>query len=245
MTFYRVFPEPTAEADPTTEGGRSLLTSLYAREGARSVRANLIATPSGQTVGADHTSNTLTSADDRMLVGLLRGMADAVVVGAQTLRGEHVPLPRGVPLIVLSRSGNIRPALWPVSTEGSALVVVTTVQSEVDGVPNHIAHEVVRLEPGNLEPPRLVEFFADRGWNHLLVEGGVSTVVDWAKKNVLDELCLTLTGPPEVSSQPPIGWWPEGQHMETRHVLTDSQRLLYYRFSRPGSASKKAAPSAR
>ena len=245
MTFYRVFPEPTAVADPRTEDGRSLLASLYAREGARSVRANLIATPSGQTVGSDNTSNTLTSADDRMLVGLLRGLADAVVIGAQTLRGEPVPFPSGIPLVVLSRSGQIQSARWPHSGEGRELVVVTTIDSELEGVPDRIAHEVIRLGPEELNPPQLVKLFANRGWNHLLVEGGVSTVVDWAKKNVLDELCLTLTGPPELSSQPPVGWWPEGQVMDTRHVLTDSQRMLYYRFGRPGSAGEKAGPSAR
>src|SRR5690606_32109050 len=53
------------------------------------VRANMVATVDGQVVGGSGLSRAISSPADKRVFGVLRALADAVVVGAGTIRAER------------------------------------------------------------------------------------------------------------------------------------------------------------
>ena len=242
MRFYRVFPDPRLMIDADTVEGREALTALYRLPERPSVRINMIITPSGDTVGVDGTSGTLSTPTDRHLVRLLRAQSDAVILGAETLRRERIPLPTDRPLIILTSRGELSwHNLIADSMTGQVVVMTDNPERDIDA-PAGLSPQVVTVPPGELSPGRIIDLCRDQGWNHLLVEGGKRTACSFAQSLVVDDLCLTLTGPPTQDTSPPVSWWPKSAIWETKHLLTDDSRMLFYRFHAP---SQNHALSAR
>lgn len=157
---------------------------------------------------------------DRVLMGILRAWADAVVVGAGTLRAvpmhlwtaEHI-FPQmsetfqtmrklsgksSTPLnVIVTGSGDIDPKL-PVFTTGNVPVLVVT---------NRVGLEEIHKRP--LSPSVHVEAVANEGRvkaqqvldaitrlqksEKILVEGGPQLIGDFLAEDMLDELFLTLS----------------------------------------------------
>jgi riboflavin biosynthesis pyrimidine reductase len=149
--------------------------NIYAWPQRMWVRANLVASNSGQTIGASGTSRDLTTAEDRKILRLIRRHCDALIVGAASIRAEgwHLP-PRGHTYVV---------------SQGSPL-------------PWHSCPETSRVtewaaRPGenlNALTLRLVAHLVETGARAILCEGGVATVLALAAENLLDEVCLTVRG---------------------------------------------------
>jgi riboflavin biosynthesis pyrimidine reductase len=233
VTFYRVFPEPHLLIDELTAEGVSQLTELYESAAPRLIRVNMIVTPQGRTVGADHTSGSLSSPTDRVLVTLLRQMSDAVVLGSATVRQEKIPVPPGIPLVVVSGSGRVPGENLIFRPDSGELVVVT---SNPDEARDHLAghpHRLIAISGGELTPHRLVDLFGAEGWNRVLLEGGQETVTSFVEHSLVDDVCLTLTGAPLDEGSPPVKWWPTGDRFDLVHLLTDDNRMLYHRWVRP------------
>jgi 5-amino-6-(5-phosphoribosylamino)uracil reductase len=233
VSFYRVYPDPRIAIDPDTKEDVHTLTEWYRPLGDQSVRINMITTPAGETAGTDGTSGSLSSGHDRLVLRAIRRHADAVIIGAATLRRERIPLPDSAPLIVVTHSGDVNFANVVNSNTSSQLVVLTDNGGTVPTAPDSLAVDVIPHRDGLLTPEAIVAFCADQGWSHLLVEGGQNLVTQFAIDGLVDELCLTLTGPPHSDSSPPLSWWPDTTAWTTVHLLTDDHRMLYHRFQRP------------
>ena len=233
MTLYRVFPEPHLSIDELTAEGVRQLTELYESAAPRLIRVNMIVTPQGKTVGSDSTSGSLSSPTDRVLVSTLRQMSDAVILGAATIRQEKIPVPSGIPLVVVSGSGRVPGGNLIFRPDSAELVVVT---SNPDEARDHLAghpHRIIAVGDGELTPHRLVDLFAVEGWNRVLLEGGQKTVTSFVEHSLVDDVCLTLTGAPLDEGSPPVKWWPTGDPFDLVHLLTDDNRMLYHRWVRP------------
>ena len=230
MTLYRVYPEPHLSIDESSPEGLDQLRHLYEVTADRVLRVNMIVTPRGKTVGADNTSGSLTSPTDRVLVRLLRGMSDAVVLGAATLRQEKIPVPPGVPLVVVSGSGKVPGGNVLHRPDSGELVVITAHPDIARAELANCPHRLIAVGTDDLTPPRLVELFASEGWNRVLLEGGQRTVSAFVEHSLVDEVCLTLTGSPLDEGAPPVSWWPPGVTYDLVHLLTDDNRMLYHRW---------------
>lgn len=230
MSFYRVYPEPRIALDSDTVEGKQHLAALYASPATPVVRANMIVTPTGKTTGDDGTSGSLSSPADRTLVSALRDQADAVLIGAETLRRERIPLPAAAPLVVITGSGQIRWENLVTTDTESEVVVVTATPDTVTRPPIPLPHRILKPTSGKMTPGGIVSACRAEGWDHLLLEGGQHTLTQFVNHNLVDELCLTLTGPPLVESIPPIPWWPDHTAWSTVHLLTDDNRMLYQRY---------------
>lgn len=230
MTFYRVFPDPRLAIDLDTDEGLELLRQLYTINHSPSVRVNMIVRPDGSTNGPDGTSGSLSSSDDRRLLRLLRSMADAVIIGAETLRRERIPVPRHIPLVVLSLTGDIASSNIIFGPDSGELVVVTpspdTVSTTLGGIPHRVLH------PGHPSPTaqNIIDLCLAEGWQNILVEGGKQVATMFGEAGVVDDLCLTLTGAPQTEDTPAVSWWPKGQEWTTSHLLMDDNRMLYHRY---------------
>lgn len=230
MTFYRVFPDPRLAIDLDADEGLELLRELYTIDKSASVRVNMIVRPDGAIHGPDGTSGSLSSPDDRHLLRLLRSMADAVIIGAETLRQERIPVPRGIPLVVLSVSGNIAASNVIFGPESGELVVVTPSADTASKALADTPHRII--DPGHPSPTAtdIIALCRAEGWQSLLVEGGKQTATMFAEAGVVDDLCLTLTGAPQTEDTPPVSWWPSGHTWATSHLLMDDNRMLYHRY---------------
>lgn len=166
--------------------------------GAPFVRVNFVASADGA-VSVDGRSGALGSDADRRVFGLLRRLADVVLVGAGTVRAEDYrgarptgdrPVPP--PIAVVTGSADLDP--------GSRLFTDTTVAPIVLTLPAAPAQrrdrlraagaEVVVLE--RLSPDALLAELARRGRHRVLCEGGPSLFGSLLAADAVDELCLTV-----------------------------------------------------
>lgn len=167
------------------------LATLYAAPRLPWLRVNMITTLDGAATGESGTSNSINNAVDKRVFDALRGLADAVVVGAGTARIEGYR-PAAVPIVVVSRSGAV-----PTTLRGAAAgqVVLATCASsphlaearELLG-PDH----VLTLGSHRVDLAELRQRLADRGLRDLLSEGGPHLLHDLLAQGVADELTATV-----------------------------------------------------
>lgn len=241
MNLYRVIPSPPEVYDLASEEGRGNFLEHYAPTASESVRAIMVTNSAGDTVDHAGTSENLSRGADRAVLGLLRENADAVVVGASTIRSEPVPLPRTTPLVVLSASGDLHGhTLFSRGAPGEKLLVASapshrkTLADALEGLP-------WELLPWDTEaPPEELQTLLRESTSssHLLVEGGRKIWEFCAP--ITTELLIAATPPPRDSHQGIPPWWPGSPgDWELRSLFTDDAKMLYYRHeiaaaARPG-----------
>lgn len=237
MNLYRVFPEPREMHYLEEAGTAPTIDGWYAPPSDRSVRLSMISSPSGRLVGPDGTSSSLSNPVDRAILRSLRGHADAVITGATTARMEPVPIPAHAPLVIVTSSGNLEGHKIIESTIRPEGVLVVSgsaaTHSPKEFFPPGVAQHLVWSEDAYLRAIDVVSGLATRGAQHLLVEGGRSVAEMFASENTLDEVCLSLTGPPLSENHPPLSWWGDSWgEWSASHVLTDDLKTLYMRYHR-------------
>lgn len=139
------------------------------------VRGSFITTLDGRAAGPDRLSGSLNegSEGDHVVFAHLRAWADAIVVGAGTVRAEgYGPLP-GTHLLVVTASGQVPERLAERGPEDGEVVIV-----EGDGQP--------------VTPERVLQVALERGWRRLVVEGGPHLFHPWVSAGLVDELCVTV-----------------------------------------------------
>lgn len=198
---------PAPEELTVDAGGARRLAELCAfpvpPTGGVHLRAMMNTTVDGAIVGADGTSASLRNAEDSFVFGVLRAVADVVLVGAATVRAEdyHRPLGRSDLLEPSLRPGGAaRPALaiWSASGELPDSVepdwptyLVTApatarAASRRAGIP---AEQVIAADT----PAAALRGLAQRGLRAVQAEGGPSTLGRLAAAGLLDELCFSTT----------------------------------------------------
>jgi riboflavin biosynthesis pyrimidine reductase len=228
----RLLPPVSPAADPSDrEAGPGLtgpdgevdLDAVYAYPedvvgaGRPWLRANMVESLDGASQAGDGLSAGLSSPGDKKIFGVLRGLADVVLVGASTVRAEgyRPPQPKAayaaareaagrapVPVIaIVSRSLDLD-LTAPLFTEA---IVPTVVLTGPDADPELLAAtakaaDVIVAGPpgaGGVDPGAAVDALAARGWTRLLTEGGPHLLGQLASAGRVDELCLALS--PQLS----------------------------------------------
>lgn len=174
------------------------------------LRANMVSSLDGA-AHHDGRSKPLSSAADMRIFGVLRGLADAVVVGAETVRREGYRPARAREPFAARRAARGRPPVPAIAVVSASLdldfslplftgplvptLVVTGAQAPAERVAaaREAGAEVVRAGEGRrVDPARVVAALAERGLTRLLTEGGPKLLGQFAAAGVLDELCLSL-----------------------------------------------------
>ncbi|MDD7969014.1 pyrimidine reductase family protein [Actinomycetospora lemnae] len=202
---------------PDREGelDRAALAEVYAYPADRDrpwVRVNFVASADGA-VAVGGVSGGLQAPGDKEVFGLLRELADVVLVGSGTVRAEGYRGARTNPDLRARRRGRGQAAVPPVavvSTRGdldpsSALFTDTTVAPLVLTAAVHaprvrddlggVAAEVVPVsgdDPGSTDPGAVVDALAARGLTRVLCEGGPALFGSLLAAERVDELCLSL-----------------------------------------------------
>jgi riboflavin biosynthesis pyrimidine reductase len=190
---------------------RDALAELYAHdEGA--VRVNFVASADGA-VAVEGVSGGLEAPGDKQVFGLLRELADVVLVGAGTVRVEgyrgartsperearrrargRAPVP---PIAVVSTRGDLDPGA-ALFTDTAVAPLVLTAAGAADGARRALAGtgaEVVAVsgaDPAVTDPDAVLGALADRGLTRVLCEGGPALFGTLLAAGRVDELCLSL-----------------------------------------------------
>ena len=238
VKIYRIAPEPGLDLDSGEPDFAEKLARWYSPPQQTFVRANLVSSPSGRLVGSSGDSRSLSNPIDRQLVRILRSQADAVIVGGHTVRAEPVPVPPHAPLVILSSRGDLSGhRVSPASLRPGGVLVITGSAPDVSPAeffPQGTASHHLLGDQPTIDPSLLQDFLRGEGFQHLLLEGGQLTLTKWLEAGLVDELALTLTGPPLFAQQPPLPWWKEKWgEWKALGVATDSGKNLYFRFRAP------------
>ena len=164
------------------------------------VRVNFVSSADGA-VTVDGRSGGLGTDADRRVFGLLRQLADVVLVGAGTVRTEDY---RGArrptrgrdtppPIAVVTGSAELDPTSR-LFTDTAVPPIVLTLDSAPPQRRERLAAagaEVVALE--RLSPDLLLRELAARGLHRVLCEGGPALHGALIAADAVDELCLTLS----------------------------------------------------
>jgi riboflavin-specific deaminase-like protein len=174
------------------------------------VRINMVTTADGCIIDEDGRSGSIGGDGDREVFRSLRALADAIVVGAGTVREEgygphRLPArlaaaraadgrPEPAPIVVVSASAGLDYAS-PLFTAAATPTVVVT----CDAAPTERKEAAARagrlLVAGDdtVGPADLVRLLRDElDLAHLLVEGGPSLNAGLLDAGLVDELCITV-----------------------------------------------------
>jgi len=239
-----IFPSPGDELDLLA------LAEAYAYPRDPWLRANFVASADGAAY-VDGRSAGLSSPGDKRIFGLLRVLADVVLVGAGTARAEeYKPARRRPSLEEALRAG--RTATQPIAvvtrslqldlaaplfteTPPDARTIVITCAASSPGLRAKTAEvaDVIVAGEATVDLTAAVDALADRGLTKVMCEGGPHLLGDLAAEHLLDELCLsvspTLAGPgaARVIAGTPFPARP----MTLTQLLTDDDGFLYCRYT--------------
>jgi riboflavin biosynthesis pyrimidine reductase len=184
------------------------LATVYAARRDPWLRCNMVTTLDGGANGPDGRSGTINTDADHVVFDLLRGLSDAVVVGAGTVRTERystltvAPEVRGIreraglaealPLVAVTRSGAVPPTLRG-AVDGAALLVTCAASPGLTDAQTTLGTEhVLVCGDDEVDLGVLVERLHERGWTRLLCEGGPHLTASFLGAGLVDELCFTV-----------------------------------------------------
>lgn len=174
------------------------------------VYMNMAMTVDGKITSARREYANFTSDLDRTFMDRLRAEADAVLIGAGTLRSDDPPLhvrnpemreyrrslgkPDHLPRIVVTAGGDLDGSLSFFEYAGGRPPLVATVESlDRDRLERLEAHaEVVQVGTTSVDLTKLLALLKSRGIHRLLVEGGGEMNWELLHAGLVDEIYVTV-----------------------------------------------------
>jgi riboflavin biosynthesis pyrimidine reductase len=221
------------------DGTREWFEDLYRPGSPDHVRLNFVASVDGSVIGADGSSDSLSSVVDRRILGVIRELADVVLVGAGTVRAERYVLPRRTPLAVATSTGDLDGhrfdadaaegrllVLCPPEARDRAVATLGGVPAEIVSVPLGAAAD------GRVGGDDVLDALRGRGLTSVVCEGGPALAASLLTAGRVDELCLT-TSPELVSPLTPLVPAGSGVHapMRLEQLLVDDDHRTYARWA--------------
>ncbi|KQQ94167.1 hypothetical protein ASF62_08480 [Leifsonia sp. Leaf325] len=156
------------------------------------VRMNFVVSLDGAAT-LDGRSGGLGDAEDQRVMGVLREMADVLLVGAGTVRTEGYG-GVGLPLAVVSGSLEIDPGHQVFAGTDAARYVITHAGSPV-ARREALAEvaEVLVCGDDAIDLDAALAALAERGHTQVLCEGGPHLFGELVNADLVDELCLSLS----------------------------------------------------
>lgn len=171
---------------------------------------NMAMTADGKITSASRQYPTFTSARDKKTMDQLRAEADAVLVGAGTVRADDPPLgvrdpemreyrrslgkPDGLTNVLVTASLRIDPRAIFFREPSPATKIVATVEEAPQSLVRSLEDvaEVWKIGRGAVDIARLLRALRQRGVERLLVEGGGELNWGFVREGLLDELFVTI-----------------------------------------------------
>jgi len=238
VSAYREWP-----ADPAG------LVALYPRNPAPTLRVNFIASLDGA-VTVDGLSGGLHGPGDKEIFDSLRMVCDALIVGAGTIKAEKYDALRLTPearswrlnhdlsefplMVIVSGSLDFDLDQLIFSDAPIRPIVVTHRSAPVSRLAG--VAEVIAVGDGEIDLTAGIAALHERGATQLLCEGGPALLGSLIARDLVTELCLTVSpllvggGPGRIAAGAPG----VAREMSLRHILS-LQDMLFLRYARQGS----------
>ncbi|MXP22320.1 pyrimidine reductase family protein [Gordonia sp. HNM0687] len=214
------------------------------------VRANMVASIDGA-VTVDGRSGGLGGPGDKAVFRVLRGLADVVLVGASTAVTEgygqpsaddefaadraardQMPAPA---LALLSRSLSVPDDFAPVAHPDTVILTCRSAPTDRRSALAGVGATLIDCGDDTVDPQAVLDVCAERGWVHVLTEGGPSLLGALAQADALDELCVT-TAPVLVGGDAgrivghadPVA----ARQMRPVSIITDDDGFVFTRWAR-------------
>jgi riboflavin biosynthesis pyrimidine reductase len=236
VNLTRVHPGPPETLDMDAAATRDRLLELYAPPRQTWLRLNLVLSAGGSAAGSDGTSETLTSVADRRILGVIRELAELVLVGAQSVRAEGYQVPRRTPLAVVTSSGDL--SGHRIGGDGLDRMVVVGPASARDAAQRTLGDTAFVTVPdtnGRLAAADIIGAVRDAGYGSIVCEGGPGLARQLVTAGLVDEVCLTTSPRLTAATLPLLGTepFPEVQ-LELAQLILDDESSLFARWLTPG-----------
>lgn len=202
---------------------RAALLDLYRPPSPAWLRLNFVATVDGSAAGPDGTSETLSSRSDRRILGVIRELADVVLVGAGSVRTEGYQVPKRAPLAIATRSGDLGGHRL---TELDRVLVLGP-ETAREAVASTLGAEFVSV---SRSPGALLEALRERGWASVACEGGPTLAAELLGAGLVDELCLTTSPVLGGSALPLLHGVVPARALRLAGLLSDEADMLFARW---------------
>lgn len=164
------------------------------------VFSNLAVSLDGRIADARHPAKPLGTPYDRKLMEVIRAKADAVVIGAETLRACRDVIrgkkkrKQALVNVVVTRSGRIDPDLPFWDAKDVVRFVFTSNQGFEAALESARDRAfVIRSGDGGVDPKQLLARLKQSGLKNILVEGGGEIVSLFLSAGCLQEMYVTVT----------------------------------------------------
>lgn len=221
----RVFPDSAA-----TTIADSYAQPLAQRSSAPWVGLCMVSSIDGSTVVGGKSSE-LSSTNDKAVLHGLRSIADVILVGAGTVRGEGYGPPQtpGQRVGVVTGSGNVDTTL-PLFTGGAGFIITTDHAEVADGV------DIIRAGGEHVDLPAVISRLGEMHPSPAFVqaEGGASLNGALLDADLIDEINLT-TSPLCVGGNGPRVTTGAADHTaryELAQMVIDDQTFVFSRWLR-------------
>lgn len=250
--LYPVAADPRGAEDRTWELPELADAYAYPEDhlpGGAWLRANMVGSADGAAHHDGH-SKPLSGAADMRVFGVLRALADVIVVGAETVRQERYRPARPreafaarraaagqtpVAALAVVSAGLHLDFTRPLFTEPRVPTMILTgaaaPHAGIEAAKAAGAEVVTAGEGAHADPRRIKPALAARGFTRLLTEGGPRLLGGFASAGVLDELCLTTSPRIAVGTAPRVMGGPEIPALQEL-ALTDLLEDSGFLFSR-------------
>ncbi len=198
------------------------------------LRANMVSTVDGSVTDAERVSGGISGVADKALFATLRSMADAVLVGAGTVRAERYR-PAALPIVIVSRrlDLDLTAPLFAEATHRTVVITAVDAPAHLLGAVAEVA-DVIAAGEGVVDLSAGLAEARERGLSHLICEGGPTLLGALLAEGLVDELCATVSpmvvggSAGRIVNGPwlPNGSWHLGQ-------LLESDGYLFARWERP------------
>ncbi|MBJ7357688.1 dihydrofolate reductase family protein [Nocardioides sp.] len=216
--------------------GPSDLAGLYAAPRTPWLRVNMVSSVDGAATGESGKSGSINNAADKVVFDTLRSLADAVVVGAGTLRDEGYRPIAGTPLVAVSRRGSVPPRLRD-AAPGSVLMATCAAAEGLAEARSVLgAEHVLVAGDDSVDLALVVAALHDRGLTQLLSEGGPTLLASLLAADLVDELDATVVPRLVGGSGPRIVTGPPVEVPLTLHTLLEEGGTLLARWLTPRGA---------
>ena len=175
------------------------------------LKINFVSSLDGSVRGADGRSGTINTPSDQRVFALQRAHADAIIVGASTVRDEGyravdlAPWQREIrraerleafPLLVIIRASldvDLQVASAAEGEHGQVMIITTDDHDQQQLEPFRAAGFLLaQLGTGRVDLASAVSHLASNGYHRLLCEGGPRLHLGLLAADLVDEECLTV-----------------------------------------------------
>lgn len=196
MTLIRLYPSFEAHPGLTIEEQSWLIAKEYGI--CNGWRVNFAVDQSGASFGASGSSSDVSTELDRILLGRLRSQADVIVTSGKTARAEKYKSSKHAPIAIFTTTGNLDAVPAIQGTQYFTPLVITP-HTSIDSVQQSLSDVDARILAfdsvldGSSWPNAVAQLIQREGFQSPILESGATTIRQFVRNGVIDELCLTIT----------------------------------------------------